>query len=342
MESQHGCHDGAERGLSEVKPGQMDMIAAMLAGMRQELAMDREAQAQRAREQAQRADDQVRHLEDVLQSSVPSLKVETQQYTDQACDSVRNELLDKVQTLEGDVQCLREEVRTEKQRRELATVLAEEQEAPHVLAGTTRVADLLGLTWGPWQELSARGPRSVMSEPVAVSGGWGTIGTPPLSPAGGRLGLSQVGLSEKTLVRPDMLAATLVPDAPQRLCSVMGHCVQLKGPVDVHIGMGTAVERLPVYVTDLDEPCLLRLDYLTQSKACSRPLLLGPFRGRRGRELPATATRTWRGLPKTGMSLEQTVRRVTVVTLTLNLGLETPSLSGAADSPQPTTSAAEA
>ncbi|KAK8393296.1 hypothetical protein O3P69_013367 [Scylla paramamosain] len=106
----------------------MDLIAAMLTGMRQEMAVDREAQAQRAREeaertdqlareqaertdqlareqaertdqlahwQAQRVDDQVRHLEDVLQSSLTSLKAETQQYTDQACDSVRNELLDK-------------------------------------------------------------------------------------------------------------------------------------------------------------------------------------------------------------------------------------------------------
>ncbi len=56
----------------------------------------------------------------MLQSSLASLKAETQQYTDQACDSVRNELLDKVQTLEGEVQGLREELRTEKQWLELA------------------------------------------------------------------------------------------------------------------------------------------------------------------------------------------------------------------------------
>ncbi|XP_063872042.1 uncharacterized protein LOC135106714 [Scylla paramamosain] len=31
--------------------------------------------------------------------------------------------------------------------------------------------------------------------------------------------------------------------------------------------MGSAVEQLPVYVADLDEPCLLGLDYLMQSKA---------------------------------------------------------------------------
>ncbi|KAK8386711.1 hypothetical protein O3P69_017875 [Scylla paramamosain] len=212
MESQDGRHVGAEGRSSEVKPGQMDLIAAMLAGMRQEMAVDREAKAQRAREQAertdqlageqaertdqlareqaQRADDQVRHLEDVVQSSLASLKAETQ-YTDQVCDSVRNELLDKVQTLEGEVQGLREEVRTEKQRRELATARAEEQAAPRVLAGIAGVADLLGSAWGPWQEPLARGPRSVMSEPVAASWGWGNIGTPPLSRADGSLGLSQ-------------------------------------------------------------------------------------------------------------------------------------------------------
>lgn len=74
--------------------------------------------------------------------------------------------------------------------------------------------------------------------------------------------------AEKTLVRPDMLTATSLPDASQRLCGVTGHCVPLKGPVEVRIGVGSAVERLPVYVAAIQEPCLLGLDYLTQSKAC--------------------------------------------------------------------------
>ena len=74
--------------------------------------------------------------------------------------------------------------------------------------------------------------------------------------------------AEKTLVRPDMLATMRLPDAPQRLCGVTGHCVQLKGPVEARIGVGSTVQRLPVYVADLDEHCLLGLDYLTQSKAC--------------------------------------------------------------------------
>lgn len=63
--------------------------------------------------------------------------------------------------------------------------------------------------------------------------------------------------AEKTWVRPDMLAARRLPDAPQRLCGITGHCIQLKGPVEARIGVDSAVKRLPVYVADLDEPCLL-------------------------------------------------------------------------------------
>ena len=59
-----------------------------------------------------------------------------------------------------------------------------------------------------------------------------------------------------------------MPDAPQQLYGVTGHCVQLKGPVEARIGVGSVVERLPVYVADLDEPCLLGPDYLMQSEAC--------------------------------------------------------------------------
>ncbi len=210
-----GEEDKHEGGPSDLKPGQMDLIAAMLAGMRQEMAVDREAHTQRAREQTQRtdelareqaqrtdelareqaqradelarrSDEQVRHFVEDLQSSLTSLKAETRQYTDEACGSVRSELLDKVQTLEGEVQGLREEVKIEKQRRELATARGEEQAAARVLAGSAGMADLLGPAWGPWQEPMAAGPRSAVSEPVAVAGGWGTIVTPPLSPAGGR------------------------------------------------------------------------------------------------------------------------------------------------------------
>ncbi len=214
-----GKEDKAEGGPSDVKPRQMDLNAVILASMSQEMAVDREAQAQRAREQAElareqaqrtdelardqaqradeqaqktdelarRSDKQTRHLVEVLQSNLTSLKAETQQYTDEACDSVRSELLDKVQTLEGEVQGLREEeVKMERQRRELATARGEEQAAGRVLAGSAGVEDLLGPAWSPWHEPLAAEPLSIVSEPVAVARGWGAIGTPPLSPAGGR------------------------------------------------------------------------------------------------------------------------------------------------------------
>lgn len=41
------------------------------------------------------------------------------------------------------------------------------------------------------------------------------------------------------------------------------HCVQLKGPVETRISVGSAV-----YIAKMDELCLLGLNYLTQSKAC--------------------------------------------------------------------------
>ena len=43
--------------------------------------------------------------------------------------------------------------------------------------------------------------------------------------------------------------------------------MELKGPVEACIDVGIAVERLPVYLADLDESILLGLGYLTQSKA---------------------------------------------------------------------------
>ncbi|KAK8384500.1 hypothetical protein O3P69_009354 [Scylla paramamosain] len=398
MESQDGRHDRTEGGSSEVKPGQMDLIAGMLTGMRQEMAVDREAQAQGVREQAertdqlpheqaertdqlaceqaQRADDQVRHLEDVLQSSLASLKAETQQYTDQACDSVRNELLDKVQSLEGEVQGLREEVRTEKQRRDLATARAEEQAAPLVLGGTVRVADLLGPAWGPWQELSAWGPRSVVSEPVAASGGWEAIGTPPLSPTGGTLGISQPPLLPPSPSfspspgRPatcphESRSPPLSPSASRRLGKRKP--VEYDGKVawEAYVaqfemlasaqGWNEAEKALQL-ATALRGPAVEFLGHLPPAQRACYGSVAEALQRRFGHHHQAEVYRARlkktreRGetlsqlaqdvevlrLPETGMSVEQAARRVTVVTLTLNLGLETPPLGGAADSPQPT------
>ena len=70
--------------------------------------------------------------------------------------------------------------------------------------------------------------------------------------------------AEKTLVQPALLDAEWLPDAPQRLCGVTGHCMPLKGPVKARVGVGGAEMELPVYAADVDEECLLGFDYLTE------------------------------------------------------------------------------
>ena len=65
------------------------------------------------------------------------------------------------------------------------------------------------------------------------------------------------------------MAVNNAPLASQRLCGVTGHCAQLKDPVEVSIGIGSWEVALPVYVADIEEPCLLGLDFLTYSQACT-------------------------------------------------------------------------
>lgn len=52
------------------------------------------------------------------------------------------------------------------------------------------------------------------------------------------------------------------PVAVQRLCGVTGHCAKLRGPMKVQITVGEEMERLPMYVTDIGDSCLLGLDYI--------------------------------------------------------------------------------
>lgn len=73
--------------------------------------------------------------------------------------------------------------------------------------------------------------------------------------------------AERTLARADVVAAEQLPDTQHRLCGVTGHIVPLKGPVEVCMGVGGVQEQLPVYIADVEEPCLLGLDYLEQSEA---------------------------------------------------------------------------
>ena len=74
--------------------------------------------------------------------------------------------------------------------------------------------------------------------------------------------------ADYTLVRPGLVEAAWIPDAPQQLCGVTGHCMSLQGPVNARVRVGSVEEDLPVYVADFDEECLLSYDYLVKTDAC--------------------------------------------------------------------------
>ena len=74
--------------------------------------------------------------------------------------------------------------------------------------------------------------------------------------------------AEGTFVRPDFVDTRNLLEAKQQLCGVTGHCTSLRGPVEVRIGVGSSELLLPVYVADVEDSCLLGLDYLTQMGAC--------------------------------------------------------------------------
>ncbi|MPC55328.1 hypothetical protein E2C01_049261 [Portunus trituberculatus] len=52
------------------------------------------------------------------------------------------------------------------------------------------------------------------------------------------------------------------------LCGVTGHCMTLRGPMMSTITVGVVEEKLSVFVANMEEPCLLGLDFLVQSEAC--------------------------------------------------------------------------
>lgn len=46
-----------------------------------------------------------------------------------------------------------------------------------------------------------------------------------------------------------------------------GHCLPLKGPVQASIGVESMKEELLVFIINIEDPCLLGMDYLTQCDA---------------------------------------------------------------------------
>ena len=72
--------------------------------------------------------------------------------------------------------------------------------------------------------------------------------------------------SNKTIVRSDAIEARQIPKAEFELCGVTGHRIPLQGPVDVELQVGAASVRHSVYVADVEDPCILGLDFLTKYK----------------------------------------------------------------------------
>ncbi|XP_045104410.1 uncharacterized protein LOC123499944 [Portunus trituberculatus] len=72
----------------------------------------------------------------------------------------------------------------------------------------------------------------------------------------------------RTFVREEVVATQDFPMSDWQLCGVTGHCTMLRGPVTFMITVGGMEEKLPVFVADMEEPCLLGLDFLVQSEAC--------------------------------------------------------------------------
>lgn len=74
--------------------------------------------------------------------------------------------------------------------------------------------------------------------------------------------------AERTFLREGILPDSGVRCGGEQLCGVTGDCVPVKGPVWVNLAVGRVIERLPVFVAEMEDECLLGLDYLNRVGAC--------------------------------------------------------------------------
>ncbi|ROT65408.1 hypothetical protein C7M84_016621 [Penaeus vannamei] len=86
--------------------------------------------------------------------------------------------------------------------------------------------------------------------------------------------------SELTFIRKDLIVSCGIPKAGQKLCGVTGDCIPMRGPVWVSLNVGDVIERLPVFVAEMEDPCLLGLDYLARVDLQRRRMTV------RGHEVP--------------------------------------------------------
>lgn len=73
--------------------------------------------------------------------------------------------------------------------------------------------------------------------------------------------------ADQTFIRTDMLESDL-PLAARRMCGVTGNCIPLWGPRDVQLKLDREEYHLPMYAADMEDSCLLGLDFLYENEAC--------------------------------------------------------------------------
>ena len=67
------------------------------------------------------------------------------------------------------------------------------------------------------------------------------------------------------MVDTDIIPQKAIPEAPIMIQGVTGHCKKLKGPIVTEIEVGSRIENFPVYVTEMEDQCLLGSDYFNES-----------------------------------------------------------------------------
>lgn len=74
--------------------------------------------------------------------------------------------------------------------------------------------------------------------------------------------------AERTFPKKSNIVLQDLPLASSRMYGVTGHCVPLRGPREMLIGVGSLEYKPSVYVADVEDLCILGLDFLVQNQTC--------------------------------------------------------------------------
>ena len=73
--------------------------------------------------------------------------------------------------------------------------------------------------------------------------------------------------AERTILRPELIKGEELGNELRQLCGVTGHCMPLRGPINVTVGLGVKQFIWPVYVSEVQDQFLLGLDLLRATGA---------------------------------------------------------------------------